>query len=91
MASSGAQYNDCADEEQPLIRQRKGTGKKAFASLNLQHWNSHPFRRETWTIRNTRENTKRFFSSKVGHYSVLGLVTLDVLSMIAGKRQTIES
>jgi len=91
MSSSGVQYNDNVDEEQPLIRQRKGIGRPEFASLNLQHWYSHPFQRERWSIRNTRENTKHFFSSKVGHYSVLGLVTLDVLSMIAGKRQPYEA
>ncbi|KPM43917.1 hypothetical protein AK830_g2613 [Neonectria ditissima] len=81
MASTGVQ-NGPADEEQPLLRRRM---KSKFPSLNLQHWYSRPASRERWTIQNTREKTAGFLSSKYGHYSVLTLVSLDVLSMIAGK------
>lgn len=34
-------------------------------------------------MQSTREKVKRFLSSKAGHYSVLTLVSLDVLGMIA--------
>jgi hypothetical protein len=37
-------------------------------------------------MRSGREKTAQFLSSKVGHYSVLGLVTLDVMGIIAGEK-----
>ncbi|KAF4949245.1 hypothetical protein FSARC_13551 [Fusarium sarcochroum] len=80
MSSTSAEYRDSSLEQQPLLRHR---GKTRFPSLNLQHWHSHPFRGEQWSVRSTKEKTARFLSSKAGHYSVLTLVSLDVLSMIA--------
>ncbi|KAJ4253351.1 hypothetical protein NW762_010506 [Fusarium torreyae] len=80
MSSTSAEYRDSSLEQQPLLRYR---GKTRLPSLNLQHWHSHPFRGEQWSVRTTREKTARFLSSKAGHYSVLTLVSLDVLSMIA--------
>lgn len=69
-----------SDEQQPLLRHRR----PPFHALNLQHWYSSPIDTERWAIQSTREKVKRFLSSKVGHYSVLTLVSLDVLGMIAG-------
>ncbi|KAM5364644.1 hypothetical protein ACJZ2D_011425 [Fusarium nematophilum] len=80
MASTSVGYRHRGDEEQPLLRHRK---KPKHPSLNLQHWHSHALGGERWTIQNTRQNCARFLSSKAGHYSVLALVSLDVLSMIA--------
>ncbi|CAH0024716.1 unnamed protein product [Clonostachys rhizophaga] len=68
-----------SDEEQPLLRHRR----PPFHALNLQHWYSSPIDTERWAVQSTREKAKRFLSSKVGHYSVLTLVSLDVLGMIA--------
>ncbi|KAG5656047.1 hypothetical protein KAF25_001617 [Fusarium avenaceum] len=67
-------------EQQPLLRYR---GKSRLPTLNLEHWHSHPFKSDRQTIESTRQKTARFLSSKSGHYSVLTLVSLDVLSMIA--------
>jgi len=75
------------DEEQtPLLRNRnrntwlKSSGRR---SVNVQNWFSLPLRGEGNAVRNTRESVACFLSSKAGHYSVLGLVTLDVLGIIA--------
>ncbi|KAK7420764.1 hypothetical protein QQX98_002568 [Neonectria punicea] len=80
MSSISVEHGRPSDEEQPLLRHRR---KPKFPSLNIQHWYSRPASNERWTIQNTREKTARFLSSKYGHYSVLALVSLDVLSMIA--------
>ena len=83
MSSSAVAYHD---EESPLLRRRHAWLKKPnYPSINLQHWYSHPFRGEGLIARSSREKTARFLSSKVGHYSVLGLVILDVLGIIAGE------
>ncbi|KAI5459339.1 hypothetical protein BGZ63DRAFT_390740 [Mariannaea sp. PMI_226] len=79
MASTSVEYIN-HDEERPLLHRRK---PKKFPSLNLQHWSSHPLVVEQWRLGNAREKTARFLSSKTGHFSVLTLVSLDVLSMIA--------
>ncbi|KAH6893543.1 hypothetical protein B0T10DRAFT_482496 [Thelonectria olida] len=79
MSSTGVEHRH-ADEEQPLLRRR---AKPKFPTLNLQHWYSRPLANERWTLHNAREKTARFLSSKAGHYSVLVLVSLDVMSMIA--------
>jgi hypothetical protein len=50
----------------------------------LENWFGHPFSGDGSTVRNARESVAFFLSSKAGHYSVLGLVTLDVLGIIAG-------
>ncbi|RGP59541.1 voltage-gated hydrogen channel 1 [Fusarium sporotrichioides] len=81
MSSTGADYAGAALEQQPLIRRSL---KARVPSLNLQYWHSSPFRQGGWNARTARAATARFLSSKAGHYSVLALVSLDVLSMIAG-------
>jgi len=72
------------EEHSPLLRDRnrwlKSPGRP---SVNLQNWFSHPPRSHDTTVRNTRQSVACFLSSKAGHYSVLGLVTLDVLAIIA--------
>ncbi|CAG9941751.1 unnamed protein product [Clonostachys rosea f. rosea IK726] len=78
MASTGIEGGG-GDEEQPLLRHRR----PPFHALNLQHWYSSPIDTERWAMQSTREKVKRFLSSKAGHYSVLTLVSLDVLGMIA--------
>uniref|UniRef100_A0A8H7NHR8 Voltage-gated hydrogen channel 1 n=1 Tax=Bionectria ochroleuca TaxID=29856 RepID=A0A8H7NHR8_BIOOC len=78
MASTGIERGG-GDEEQPLLRHRR----PPFHALNLQHWYSSPIDTERWAMQSTREKVKRFLSSKAGHYSVLTLVSLDVLGMIA--------
>jgi len=84
MSSSAVDYGD---EEAPLLRKRHVWLKTPeYPSINLQHWYSYPFRGEGLTVQNSREKTARFLSSKAGHYSVLGLVTLDVLGIIAGEK-----
>ncbi|CAG7563104.1 unnamed protein product [Fusarium equiseti] len=80
MASTGVEHRDSALEQQPLLRHHR---KARLPALNLQHWQSHPFKGDQWSVRTTREATAQFLSSKAGHYSVLTLVSLDVLSMIA--------
>ncbi|GKU06344.1 unnamed protein product [Fusarium langsethiae] len=80
MSSTGADYAGAALEQQPLIRRSL---KARVPSLNLQYWHSSPFRQGGWNARTARAATARFLSSKAGHYSVLALVSLDVLSMIA--------
>lgn len=82
MPSTGVERGPASDEEQPLIGHHR---KPRFPSLNLQHWYLHPHSREQWTLQNTKQKVAEFLSSKYGHYSVLTLVSLDVLSMIAGK------
>lgn len=82
MASTSVERRPRGDEEQPLIGHQ---AKLRFPSLNLQHWYSHSHSREQWTLQNTKQKVAEFLSSKYGHYSVLTLVSLDVLSMIAGK------
>jgi hypothetical protein len=84
MFSSAIAYHD---EETPLLRKRHVWLKKPdYPSINLQHWYSHPFRGEGWSMQSSREKTARFLSSKLGHYSVLGLVSLDVLGIISGEK-----
>jgi len=74
------------DEETSLLRKRHVWLKKPdYPSINLQHWYSYPFRGEGWSMQSSKEKTARFLSSKFGHYSVLGLVSLDVLGIIAGE------
>ncbi|CAM1510966.1 Fc.00g084790.m01.CDS01 [Cosmosporella sp. VM-42] len=80
MSSASVENRRCNDEEQPLLRLRR---KPGFPSLNLEHWYSYPLQGERWTMQNPREKTGRFLSSKTGHYSVLILVSLDLLAMIA--------
>ncbi|KAG4282133.1 hypothetical protein FPRO04_13421 [Fusarium proliferatum] len=79
MSSTSIQHAGSSLEEQPLLQR----GKRRLPSLNVQHWHSHPFRGDTWNVRSTKQKTAQFLSSKAGHYSVLTLVSLDVLSMIA--------
>ncbi|KAF5976491.1 voltage-gated hydrogen channel 1 [Fusarium coicis] len=79
MSATGMEHANSSPEEQPLLRR----GKRRLPSLNIQHWYSHPFRGDPWSVRSTKEKTAQFLSSKAGHYSVLTLVSLDVLSMIA--------
>src|SRR5215469_18930911 len=84
MSSSAVVYHD---EEAPLLRKRHVWLKTPdYPSINLQYWYSHPFRGEGWSLQTCRQKTARFLSSKVGHYSVLGLVTLDVLGIITGEK-----
>ena len=78
---------DHGDEQAPLLRKRHVRLRTPhYPSINLQHWYSYPFRGEGWSMQTSRQRTARFLSSKIGHYSVLGLVTLDVLGIIAGKK-----
>ncbi|KAF5977571.1 voltage-gated hydrogen channel 1 [Fusarium bulbicola] len=79
MSSTSVEHAGGSLEEQPLLRR----GKRRLPSLNIQHWHSHPFRGDPWSVRSTKQNTAQFLSSKAGHYSVLTLVSFDVLSMIA--------
>ncbi|KAF5591588.1 voltage-gated hydrogen channel 1 [Fusarium subglutinans] len=79
MSSTSVEHVGDSLEEQPLLRR----GKRRLPSLNIQHWHSHPFRGDPWSVRSTKQKTAQFLSSKAGHYSVLTLVSLDVLSMIA--------
>ncbi|KAF5599906.1 voltage-gated hydrogen channel 1 [Fusarium pseudoanthophilum] len=79
MSATGMDHANSSLEEQPLLRR----GKRRLPSLNIQHWHSNPFRGDPWSVRSTKEKTAQFLSSKAGHYSVLTLVSLDVLSMIA--------
>ncbi|EWZ84150.1 hypothetical protein FOCG_08727 [Fusarium oxysporum f. sp. radicis-lycopersici 26381] len=79
MSSTSIERVGSSLEEQPLLR----PGKRRLPSLNIQHWHSHPFRGDAWSARSTKQKTVQFLSSKAGHYSVLTLVSLDVLSMIA--------
>ncbi|KAI1025192.1 hypothetical protein LB505_009452 [Fusarium chuoi] len=79
MSSTSIEHAGSSLEEQPLLRR----GKRRLPSLNIQHWHSDPFRGDTWNVRSTKQKTAQFLSSKAGHYSVLTLVSLDVLSMIA--------
>lgn len=81
MSSTSVQHGRGSDEEQPLLRRRR---MRKFPSVNLEHWSSHPLRGQRWTLQNTRQKARQFLSSKFGHYSVLTLVSLDVLSMILG-------
>lgn len=81
MSSTSIEHAGSSLEEQPLLRR----GKRRLPSLNIQHWHSDPFRGDTWNVRSTKQKTAQFLSSKAGHYSVLTLVSLDVLSMIAGE------
>ena len=84
MSSSAVGHGD---EEVPLLRKRHVRLKTpSYPSINLQHWYSHPFRGDGLSMQSSREKTARFLSSKFGHYSVLGLVTLDVLGIIAGQK-----
>lgn len=77
---------DRGDEEAPLLRKRHVRLRMPdYPSINLQHWYSHPFRGEGLSMQSSRQKTARFLSSKIGHYSVLGLVILDVLGIIAGE------
>ncbi|KAF4987229.1 hypothetical protein FGRMN_10480 [Fusarium graminum] len=80
MSSTSAEQRDGNLEQQPLLRHR---GRARLPTLNLQHWHSHPFKGNQWDVRGTKQKTAQFLSSKAGHYSVLTLVCLDVLSMIA--------
>jgi hypothetical protein len=82
MSSTSVEHRDATLEQQPLLRHHR---KARLPSLNLQHWHSHPFRGDGWNVRTAREATAQFLSSKAGHYSVITLVSLDVLSMIAGE------
>ncbi|RKL00755.1 hypothetical protein BFJ68_g12621 [Fusarium oxysporum] len=82
MSSTSIERVGSSLEEQPLLR----PGKRRLPSLNIQHWHSHPFRGDAWSARSTKQKTVQFLSSKAGHYSVLTLVSLDVLSMIAGRK-----
>ncbi|KAF4947089.1 hypothetical protein FGADI_10719 [Fusarium gaditjirri] len=79
MSSTSVEHAGDSLEEQPLLRR----GKTRLPSLNIQHWHSHPFKGDSWSVRSTKQKTAQFLSSKAGHYSVLTLVSLDVLSMIA--------
>ncbi|KAI1061615.1 hypothetical protein LB506_011877 [Fusarium annulatum] len=79
MSSTSIEHAGSSLEEQPLLRR----GKRRLPSLNIQHWHSHPFKGDGWSVRSTKQKTAQFLSSKAGHYSVLMLVSLDVLSMIA--------
>ncbi|KAJ4026839.1 hypothetical protein NW752_001796 [Fusarium irregulare] len=80
MASTSVEHRDSALEQQPLLRHER---KTRLPALNLQHWHSHPFKGDQWSVRTAKEATAQFLSSKAGHYSVLTLVSLDVMSMIA--------
>ncbi|KAF4446598.1 Voltage-gated hydrogen channel 1 [Fusarium austroafricanum] len=79
MSTTAVESSESSLEQQPLLRQRK----TRLPSLNIQHWHSHPFKGDQWSVRSTKQKTAQFLSSKTGHYSVLMLVSLDVLSMIA--------
>ncbi|KAM0344769.1 hypothetical protein ACHAPU_007142 [Fusarium lateritium] len=79
MSSTSAEQRGANLEQQPLLRR----GRARLPTLNLQHWHSHPFGGNQWNVQGTKQKTARFLSSKAGHYSVLTLVSLDVLSMIA--------
>ncbi|KAM0198448.1 hypothetical protein ACHAPI_003971 [Fusarium lateritium] len=80
MSSTSIERRGSSLEEQPLLTYRE---ESRLPTLNLEHWHSHPFKGDRHAIESTREKTARFLSSKAGHYSVLTLVSLDVLSMIA--------
>lgn len=82
MSSTRVEYRRYDDEEQSLLRHGR---RLEFPSLNLQHWYSYPLEGERWTIQNIREKTTRLLSSKIGHYSVISLVCLDILGMVAGE------
>jgi hypothetical protein len=80
------------EEQTPLLRGlNRGLKSAARPSLNLQHWHSYTLLGDGSTVRNTREKVAHFLSSKPGHYSVLGLVTLDVLGIIAGRQLLVGS
>ncbi|KAH7243820.1 hypothetical protein B0J15DRAFT_565137 [Fusarium solani] len=80
MSSTSVEYRRYDNEEQSLLRHGR---KLEFPSLNLQHWYSHPLEGERWAIQNIREKTTRLLFSKIGHYSVISLVCLDILGMVA--------
>lgn len=74
------------DEGDPLLPARKKP-RRTGNYVNYGHWNDpHPKRHAMQT---TRDKVKHFLSSKVGHYSVLTLVSLDVAGIIAGKSRSI--
>ncbi len=75
-----------AEEQTPLLRGRNRWLKRAGRpTVNIQNWFGHPVKGDGTTVRNTRESVANFLSSRAGHYSVLGLVTLDVLGIITGR------
>ncbi|KAF2670176.1 hypothetical protein BT63DRAFT_231286 [Microthyrium microscopicum] len=84
MTSSSVQFHPDT-ENAPLLRKKSWGApfKLDYASINLEHWYSHPFRGDGTMVSTTREKTRRLLSSKFGHYSVLTLVTLDVMGIIA--------
>lgn len=70
------------DEEDPLLPARKNM-RASRNFVNVEHWNDRNLK--THAIHTTRDKVKHFLSSKVGHYSVLTLVALDVAGIVAGK------
>lgn len=70
------------DEEDPLLPVRnKMRASRNF--VNVEHWNDRNLK--THAIHTTRDKVKHYLSSKLGHYSVLTLVALDVAGIVAGK------
>jgi NADH:ubiquinone oxidoreductase subunit 3 (subunit A) len=64
------------EEGQPLLRHRS---RYQYPDFNIQQWMA-PYLSGI----STRESTRRFLSSKYGHYSVLLLVSLDVSCIFLG-------
>jgi len=66
-------------EEDPLLPVTPGHTLKSY--INVQHW-LYP---ETakHALSSTREKTRHWLSSKIGHYFVLSLVALDVAGIVA--------
>lgn len=70
------------NEEDPLLPGKKKP-RTSRNFVNVEHWNDPGSKRHA--LQTTRDKVKDFLSSKVGHYSVLTLVSLDVAGIIAGK------
>lgn len=66
-----------SDESQPLLRDGDAVGREAIAR------GYHGYAVEVSYDNPTRAQTRRFLSSKYGHYAVLLLVSLDVSCIFA--------
>jgi hypothetical protein len=76
-----------AQEQEALLPSTAVKNGSNKSLINIQSWLSPSTRSEHRYIQTSREKVKRFLSSKTGHYSVLGLVVLDVACIFAGVLQ----
>jgi hypothetical protein len=71
------------DEVAPLLHHDTSVSvDRRRRAINLQNW---LYPHTHFDFQSSREATRHYLSSKVGHYFVLGLVSLDVAAIIAGK------